>query len=155
MIPFLLAATTLPVGASVPFQEPASLQRELPAAFGEQVQVEEFDPVARAVELARPTVAFYASIPQYRSFFEAHGFADVVDRIVEARRSQSIEEAARLVPDSMARTFVVCGDRDTVAATLDRLWTRADSMMVRPPVWGVAPAEQAARRVELEALLLG
>jgi len=28
-------------------------------------------------------------------------------------------------------------------------------MMVRPPVWGVAPAEQAARRSELEALLLG
>lgn len=110
---------------------------------------------ARAVELARPTVAFYASIPQYRSFFEAHGFADVVDRIVEARRSQPIEEAARLVPDTMARTFVVCGDRDSVAATLDRLWERADSMMVRPPVWGVAPAEQAARRVELEALLLG
>jgi len=53
VIPFLLAATTLPVGASVPFQEPALLQRELPAAFGEQVQVEEFDPVARAVELAQ------------------------------------------------------------------------------------------------------
>lgn len=53
MIPFLLAATPLPVGSPVPFREPASLQQELPASFGEQVQVEEFDPVARAAELAQ------------------------------------------------------------------------------------------------------
>ena len=53
MIPLLLAATPLPVGSPVPFQEPATLQRELPAGFGEQVQVEEFDPVARAAELAQ------------------------------------------------------------------------------------------------------
>ena len=53
MIPLLLAATPLPVGSPVPFQEPASLQHELPAGFGEQVQVEEFDPVARAAVLVQ------------------------------------------------------------------------------------------------------
>jgi len=53
VIPFLLAATPLPVGSPVPFRQPASLQQSLPTAFGEQVQVEEFDPAARAVELAQ------------------------------------------------------------------------------------------------------
>ena len=53
VIPLLLAAIPLPVGSAVPFQEPAVIRRELPQGFGEQVQVETFDPVARAAELAR------------------------------------------------------------------------------------------------------
>lgn len=51
MIPLLLAAA-LPLGSAVPFQEPTRIQRELPEAFGEQVQVEQFDPVGRAAVMA-------------------------------------------------------------------------------------------------------
>ena len=51
MIPLLLAAA-LPLGSAVPFQEPALIRHELPQSFGEQVQVEQFDPVARAAVLA-------------------------------------------------------------------------------------------------------
>lgn len=51
MIPLLLAAA-LPLGSAVPFQEPMRIQQELPQSFGEQVQVEQFDPVARAAVLA-------------------------------------------------------------------------------------------------------
>jgi hypothetical protein len=53
VIPFLLAATPLQVGSPVPFQDSAPLRQDLPAAFGVQVPVEEFDPVARAAELAQ------------------------------------------------------------------------------------------------------
>ena len=53
MIPLLLAAMPLPVGSAVPFQEPGAIRQELPQGFGEQVQVETFDPVARAAVLAR------------------------------------------------------------------------------------------------------
>lgn len=53
MIPLLLAATPLPVGSAVPFQEPAVIREELPQGFGEQVQVETFDPVARAAVIAQ------------------------------------------------------------------------------------------------------
>jgi len=110
---------------------------------------------AEAVRRARGNMAFYGGIAQYRPFFAAHGFADVVDRLAEARRSQPVASCVDLVPDEMARTFVLCGDRDEVLAQLERLWGRADSMVVRPPTWGVAPAEQAARAAELEDLLLG
>ncbi|MGD9751648.1 MAG: LLM class flavin-dependent oxidoreductase [Acidimicrobiia bacterium] len=107
-----------------------------------------------AVDAAKGNVAFYGGIEQYRPFFVAHGFADVVDRLIEARRSLPLDECARLVPDEMARTFVVCGDRDEVAATLDRLWARANSMVVRPATWGVPPADVARRSAELDALLV-
>ena len=43
----------LPVGSAVPFQEPATIRQELPRGFGEQIQVETFDPVARAAVLAQ------------------------------------------------------------------------------------------------------
>ena len=52
VIPFLLAAMPLPVGSAVPFQEPSVIRQEVPQGFGEQVQVETFDPVARAAVLA-------------------------------------------------------------------------------------------------------
>jgi len=35
------------------------------------------------------------------------------------------------------------------------LWGRADSMVVRPPSWGLDPAEYATRLTELETMLLG
>ena len=110
---------------------------------------------AEAVRRARGNMAFYGGIAQYRPFFAAHGFGDVVDRLIDARRSQPVAACADLVPEAMARTFVVCGDRDEVAAQLDRLWARADSMVVRPPSWGVDPADYAARVGELETVLLG
>lgn len=53
LIPLLLAATPLPVGSAVPFREPTVIQQELPQGFGEQVQVETFDPVARAAVIAQ------------------------------------------------------------------------------------------------------
>lgn len=53
VIPLLLAATPLQVGSPVPFREPAAIRQEVPQGFGEQVQVEVFDPVARAAVLAQ------------------------------------------------------------------------------------------------------
>ena len=51
MIPLLLAATPLPVGSAVPFQEPAAVATPLSENFGQQAPVRTFDPVARAAEL--------------------------------------------------------------------------------------------------------
>jgi len=110
---------------------------------------------AEAVRRARGNMAFYGGIAQYRPFFAAHGFGDVVDRLIDARRSQPVARCVDLVPEAMARTFVLCGDRDDVSVQLERLWGRADSMVVRPPSWGLDPADYAARMAELETMLLG
>jgi alkanesulfonate monooxygenase SsuD/methylene tetrahydromethanopterin reductase-like flavin-dependent oxidoreductase (luciferase family) len=110
---------------------------------------------AEAVRRARGNMAFYGGIAQYRPFFAAHGFGEVVDRLIDARRSLPVAGCVELVPDAMARTFVLCGDRDHVAGQIERLWGRADSMVVRPPSWGVDPNDYATRVAELETILLG
>ena len=66
VIPFLLAATPLPVGSTVPAIEPMSVQQSLPPGFGEQIQVETFDPVARAAVLATQMPRLWSGT--YQSF---------------------------------------------------------------------------------------
>ena len=44
-----------------------------------------------------------------------------------------------LVPDEMARTFVLCGTPGEVAAQVEQLWAVADSLCLQPPP---VPGEQ-------------
>ncbi len=143
------AMAALARGAATADRDPASVHLQLWVTASVDA-----DP-AEAVRRARGNMAFYGGIAQYRPFFAAHGFGEVVDRLIEARRSQPVAACVDLVPDAMARTFVLCGDRDEVAAQLERLWGRADSMVVRPPSWGVDPTQYATLVAELETLLLG
>jgi hypothetical protein len=46
---------------------------------------------------------------------------------------------ARLVPDEMAETFVVCGTLEEVKKKLEPVWDVADSLCLNPPVYGLAP----------------
>lgn len=86
---------------------------------------------AQSVEDAKRHVAAYASIAQYEGYFEAHGFG------AEARRLQAAgtdrADRVALVPDEMARTFVVCGTPDEVRAQIDELWEFCDSICLQPP----------------------
>lgn len=94
-----------------------------------------------AVDEAKPTVAHYAGFANYHGYFEAHGFGDEARRLHDAAQSMSCLEAAPLVPDEMARTFVACGTPDEVLEHVEPLWERADSMMVLPPSWGLDAAQ--------------
>jgi hypothetical protein len=52
----------------------------------------------------------------------------------------------------MVRTFVVLGNRDRVRAQIERAWTVADSMVLVPPAYALAPeklARYAAATAEL------
>ncbi len=107
---------------------------------------------AEAVRDARPTVAFYAGIRQYESFFEAHGFRDEARRLQEWVRGRDVLAHADLVPDEMVRAFVLCGDPESVRERVERAWTVADSLCLVPPAYAI-PAEKllgyAARTAEL------
>jgi alkanesulfonate monooxygenase SsuD/methylene tetrahydromethanopterin reductase-like flavin-dependent oxidoreductase (luciferase family) len=88
--------------------------------------------VRESVHDARRHVAGYASIAQYESYYEAHGFG------AEARRLQAAVAAGQrnafeLVPEDMARAFVLCGTPAQVAAQLEPLWEVADSICLQPP----------------------
>jgi alkanesulfonate monooxygenase SsuD/methylene tetrahydromethanopterin reductase-like flavin-dependent oxidoreductase (luciferase family) len=86
---------------------------------------------AQSVQDARRHVARYASIGQYESYFTAHGFGAEARRLQAATAERA--DLAALVPDEMARSFVVCGTPGEVRAQIDELWEFADSICLQPP----------------------
>ena len=81
---------------------------------------------------AKRHVALYGSIAQYHSYFAAHGFAAEAGRLAAAAAAGE-RDLVDLVPDEMARTFVVCGTPGEVADQLAPLWDVADSLCLQPP----------------------
>lgn len=112
------------------------------------------DPLV-AARRARGNVAFYASIPSYRSYFEAHGFGALFDTLVEARRSLPLESCLDMVPVEAAKTFAVCGTRDEVGEEIENIAQHASSMCVKPPMWAIDPQEAEEQGAQIEKLLLG
>ena len=132
--------------------------REAPSSAS-KVKVQSRPPVVRvansaAAQRARGNVAFYASIPSYRSYFADHGFGDMFDALVDARRSQPLERVIDLVPLEAARTFAVCGTADQVGQEIERIAEHADSLCVKPPLWGLDPADADEQSRRLEHLLV-
>ena len=96
--------------------------------------------VAESVHDAKRHVALYGSIAQYQPYFAAHGFGAEAARLAAAAAAGE-RDLVGLVPDEMARTFVVCGTAGEVAAQLEPLWGVADSLCLQPP-----PVPGEARR---------
>ena len=93
----------------------------------------------QAIDDARGTVAFYASVAVYESFFEAHGF------LQEARGCQGeieqgvdVESLKKHVPDEMVEAFAACGPLEEVAEKIEPYWQIADSICPTPPIWGLS-----------------
>lgn len=133
------AQQSLAAGAARSGRDPATIhfQSWVSASIDRDPQV--------AVNDAKPEVAFYGGIVQYYSFFAAHGFGPEARKLQEALKSMTCAEAASLVPDEMARTFVACGTPDQVREWIEPLWRRANSMMIVPPSWGLTPERYAAK----------
>jgi alkanesulfonate monooxygenase SsuD/methylene tetrahydromethanopterin reductase-like flavin-dependent oxidoreductase (luciferase family) len=85
-----------------------------------------------SVRDAKAHVALYGSIAQYESYFAAHGFGDPA-RALAAGAAAGRRDLVELVPDEMARTFVVCGTPDEVADQLRPLQAISDSLCLQPP----------------------
>jgi len=110
---------------------------------------------ATAIEDARPTVAFYAGVEQYESFFEAHGFGDEARRLQRHVKQRDILDHGELVPDDMVRTFVVCGKPDVVREKVERAWSVADSLVLCPPAYALAPDKLFAYAAQIGELFYG
>ncbi|MEC7916051.1 MAG: LLM class flavin-dependent oxidoreductase [Actinomycetota bacterium] len=108
-----------------------------------------------AARRSRGNVAFYASIPSYRSYFEAHGFGDLFDTLVEARRSVPLNQCIDLVPLDAARTFAICGTADEVGQEIEEIAGHATSICVKPPMWGIDPEDAIEQARQIDSLLLG
>jgi probable F420-dependent oxidoreductase len=107
---------------------------------------------AEAIEDSRATLAFYAGIAQYESFFAAHGFGDVARRLqAEVKRGEVLAHA-KLVPDEMVRCFVLLGSDARVRALVERAWTVADSLCLVPPPYAIAPERVLAYQERIAKL---
>ena len=91
-----------------------------------------------SVQDAKRHVALYASIAQYQPYFAAHGFGDEAAALAAAAAAGE-RSLVDLVPDEMARTFVLCGTPGDVARQVEGLWEVADSLCLQPPP---VPGEQ-------------
>lgn len=91
---------------------------------------------------ARPTIAFYAGIRQYESFFDAHGFEKEAQACQAGVQRGDFMSVVNEVPDEMVRCFVAIGDLDTVRERLEPLWKIADSMCIVPPIYALTPEKQ-------------
>lgn len=94
--------------------------------------------VGESVRDAKRHVALYASIAQYHTYFAAHGFGAEAARLA-AGAVAGEPSLVDLVPDEMARTFVLCGTPGDVARQVEPLWEVADSLCLQPPP---VPGEQ-------------
>ncbi len=88
--------------------------------------------VAESVHDAKRHVAIYAAIAQYQPYFATHGFGAEASRLAAAVAAGE-RDLVSLVPDEMARTFVVCGTPADVVRQLEPLWDVADSLCLQPP----------------------
>jgi alkanesulfonate monooxygenase SsuD/methylene tetrahydromethanopterin reductase-like flavin-dependent oxidoreductase (luciferase family) len=86
---------------------------------------------SESVQDARRHVARYGAIAQYESYFDAHGFGAEARRLQDAA-SRGVD-GTELVPEEMARTFVVCGTPDDVRRQVEPLWEIANSLCLQPP----------------------
>ncbi|MBM4385662.1 MAG: LLM class flavin-dependent oxidoreductase [Deltaproteobacteria bacterium] len=85
-----------------------------------------------SVRDAKAHVALYGSIAQYQPYFAAHGFGDVA-RALATGAAAGRRDLTELVPDEMARSFVVCGTPGEVAKQLEPLRDVSDSLCLQPP----------------------
>jgi probable F420-dependent oxidoreductase len=94
---------------------------------------------AEAIEDSRATIAFYAGVKQYESFFEAHGYLDVARKLHEGVGRGDYKSVAHLVPDEMVRTFVAVGEPEKVRERVSKLDSIADSICIIPPAYALTP----------------
>lgn len=87
---------------------------------------------AESVRDAKRHVAIYGAVAQYQPYFAAHGFGAEAARL-SAAAAAGERNLVDLIPDEMARTFVVCGTPGEVARQLEPLWDVADSLCLQPP----------------------
>lgn len=97
-----------------------------------------------ALRDARAQVSFYASIPQYERYFEAHGFGEPARAAARAAARGEPRAMAAAIPDEMVDTFSVVGTPETVRKKIDCYWEVADALTLVPPVAGLRPAKSAA-----------
>ena len=99
------------------------------------------DDEAKAIEMARRTISFYATVKTYMPLWELHGFADNAAEAGEAFRRGDLAAVPAAISDEMVDTYCAAGPLDKVRARVEETAERADGLFLTPPTYFISPEE--------------
>lgn len=99
------------------------------------------DDEARAIDMARRTISFYATVRTYMPLWELHGFADNAAAAGEAFRRGDLAAVPAAISDEMVETYCAAGPLDKVRARVEETAKRADGLFLTPPTYFISPEE--------------
>ena len=99
------------------------------------------DDEARAIDAARRTIAFYATVRTYRPLWEMHGFADAAEAAGNAFRKGDLAAVPEAIPDEMVEAYTAAGPLDKVRARVEEMAERGDGLWLTPPTYFIPPEQ--------------
>jgi probable F420-dependent oxidoreductase len=99
------------------------------------------DDEARAVDAARRTIAFYATVRTYKPLWEMHGFADAAAAAGDAFRKGDLGAVPEAIPDEMVDAYTAAGPLDKVRARAKQAADRGDGLWLTPPTYFIPPEQ--------------
>jgi probable F420-dependent oxidoreductase len=95
----------------------------------------------RAIEMARRTISFYATVKTYMPIWEMHGFGEQAIAAGEAFRRGDLAAVPAAIGDEMVETYCAAGPLDKVRARVEATAERADGLFLTPPTYFISPEE--------------
>jgi probable F420-dependent oxidoreductase len=99
------------------------------------------DDEGHALDLARRTISFYATVKTYAPLWEMHGFGDAANDAAAAFRRGDLAAVPAAIPDAMVETYCAAGPLDKVWARVAATAERADGLFLTPPTYFISPEE--------------
>jgi probable F420-dependent oxidoreductase len=99
------------------------------------------DDEARAIDAARRTIAFYATVRTYKPLWEMHGFADAAEAAGDAFRKGDLAAVPEAIPDEMVEAYTAAGPLDKVRARVAEMGERGDGIWLTPPTYFIPPEQ--------------
>ena len=101
------------------------------------------DDEARAIDAARRTIAFYATVRTYKPLWEMHGFADAAAAAGNAFRSGDLAAVPEAIPDEMVEAYTAAGPLDKVRERVAEVAERGDGVWLTPATYFIPPEQIA------------
>ena len=99
------------------------------------------DDEGRALEMARRTIAFYATVRTYMPLWELHGFAEDATSAGEAFRRGDLAAVPAAISDEMVEAYCAAWPLDKVRQRVQETADRADGVFLTPPTYFISPEE--------------
>lgn len=99
------------------------------------------DDEARALDMARRTISFYATVKTYAPLWEMHGFGDNAIAAGEAFRRGDLAGVPAAISDEMVETYCAAGPLDKVRQRVRETAERADGLFLTPPTYFISSEE--------------